>query len=86
VHNLALILSHEQKLSLQAAVDRVGTLHDAEVDAFIVMSQRLPAFSPAVDIDLQHYVMGMRFWMRANLDWSFATTRYQSVSIQPALA
>jgi 5-epi-alpha-selinene synthase len=86
VHNLALILSHEQKLSLQAAVNRVGALHDAEVRAFVAMSERLPAFSPAVDNDLQRYVMGMRFWMRANLDWSFATTRYQSLSIQPALA
>jgi 5-epi-alpha-selinene synthase len=85
VHNLALILSHEQKLSLQAAVDRVGALHDAEVQTFITISQQLPSFSPVVDSELQRYVVGMRFWMRANLDWSLATTRYQGAAIQPAL-
>jgi 5-epi-alpha-selinene synthase len=85
VHNLAIILSHEQELSLQAAVDRVGALHDAEVNAFIALSRQLPSFS-TVDIDLQRYITGMCFWMRANLDWSLATTRYQSVSLQPVLA
>jgi terpene synthase-like protein len=86
VHNLALILAHEQKLSLQAAVDRVGALHDAEIRAFIVLARQLPSFAPAVDADLHRYVAGMRFWMRANLDWSLATMRYQPVTIQPAVA
>jgi 5-epi-alpha-selinene synthase len=85
VHNLALVLAHEQQLPLQAAVDRVGALHDAEVDAFVALSQHLPCFSSAVDSDLRRYVAGMRFWMRANLDWSLATTRYQSAPIEPAL-
>jgi 5-epi-alpha-selinene synthase len=84
VHNLALILSQEQKLSLQAAVERVAKLHDAEVSAFIALSQRLPSFTPTVDADLQRYVSGMRFWMRANLDWSLDTVRYRSVPAIPA--
>jgi len=86
VHNLVLILSQEHKLSLQAAADRVAALHDGEIRAFIALAQRLPSFAPAVDIDLQRYVAGMRFWMRANLDWSLATTRYQAVPAQPAPA
>jgi 5-epi-alpha-selinene synthase len=85
VHNLALILSHEHKLTLQAAVNRVGKLHDAEVYAFIALTRRLPSFSPAVDADLQRYVSGMRFWMRANLDWSLGTVRYRSIPAQPVL-
>jgi hypothetical protein len=44
VHNLALILSHEQKLSLQAAVDRVGALHDAEVYACALPIHTGPAY------------------------------------------
>jgi 5-epi-alpha-selinene synthase len=83
VHNLALILSHEQKLSLQAAVDRVGALHDAEVYAFIALAQQLPSFTPTVDADLQRYVSGLRSWMRANLDWSLDTVRYRSIPAQP---
>jgi hypothetical protein len=63
VHNLALILSHERKLSLQAAVDQVGALHDAEVYAFMALARRLPSFTPAIDADLQRYVSGMRFWI-----------------------
>jgi 5-epi-alpha-selinene synthase len=85
VHNLAIILSHEQQLPLQVAVDRVGALHDAEIRAFIALAAQLPTFEPAVDVGLQRYVAGMRFWMRANLDWSLATMRYRLVSAQPAL-
>jgi 5-epi-alpha-selinene synthase len=85
VHNLALILAHEQKLTLQVALDRVGALHDAEVRAFISLAAQLPAFEPAVDADLQRYVLGMRFWMRANFDWSIITTRYRPETIQPAV-
>jgi hypothetical protein len=85
VHNLALILSYEQRLPLQAAVDRVGALHDAEVRAFITLARQLPSFAPGVDADLHRYVAGMRFWMRANLDWSLATTRYQPLLVEPVL-
>jgi 5-epi-alpha-selinene synthase len=85
VHNLALILAYEQKLSLQDAVERVGALHDAEVYAFIALTRRLPSFAPLVDSDLRRYVTGMRFWMRANLDWSLDTVRYRSTPAQPVL-
>jgi len=84
VHNLAFILSQEQKISLQAAVDRVAKLHDAEVSAFIALAQQLPSFTPAIDAELQRYVLGMRYWMRANLDWSLDTVRYRSVPVMPA--
>ena len=70
VHNLAIILSHERNLSLQAAVKQVGALHNEEVDDFIALTRRLPSFTPTIDVDLRRYVSGMRFWMRANLDWS----------------
>ena len=85
VHNLAIILSHEQKLSLQMAVDRVAVLHDAEVYAFIALAQQLPSFAPRIDTDLQRYILGMRYWMRANLDWSLETVRYRSITAQPVL-
>jgi len=42
VHNLAVVLSHERRLSLQAAVNLVGALHNAEVSAFIDLARRLP--------------------------------------------
>lgn len=88
VHNLALILSHEQNLSLQAAVNRVAALHDAEVYAFIALARRLPSFTSMVNADLERYVSGLCFWMRANLDWSLGAVRYQSlpaISAEPVL-
>ena len=82
MHNLAVILSHEQKLSLQAAVNLVGALHDVEVSAFIDLARRLPSFTPKIDREIQRYIAGMRSWMRANLDWSLGTTRYRSTPVQ----
>jgi Terpene synthase family 2, C-terminal metal binding len=77
VHNLVLLLSAEQRLALQEAVDHVAALHDAEMRAFIALAARLPSFGAAADVELQRYVAGMRSWMRANLDWSAATARYR---------
>jgi hypothetical protein len=85
VHNLVIILANEEQIPLSAAVERVVELHDAEVRAFITLSERLPPFTPAVDSALSRYVLGMRFWMRANLDWSLAAVRYRSAAAQPAL-
>jgi hypothetical protein len=86
VHNLVIVLAAEERLPLCAAVERVAELHDAEVRAFITLSERPPSFSPAVDSDLSRYVLGMRFWMRANRDWSLAAVRYRATSAQPTPA
>jgi hypothetical protein len=86
IHNLAIVLSNEQNLSLQTAVDRVAALYEDEIYAFIALARRLPSFTPSVDMELQRYVAGLRSWMRANLDWSHDTFRYQPMVAQPVLA
>jgi hypothetical protein len=86
IHNLAIVLSNEQSLSLQTAVDRVAVLYEDEIYAFIALARRLPSFTPSVDRDLQCYVAGLRSWMRANLDWSQDTYRYHGAAAQPVLA
>jgi Terpene synthase family 2, C-terminal metal binding len=80
VHNLVLILHHAQRRSLPEAIRRVAAMHDAEVQRFRALAADLPSFTAAVDADLQQYVTGMQFWMRANMDWSAATARYRSHS------
>ena len=72
VHNLVLILQHELHVSLQAAVDLVGERHNAEVQAFLATEQQIPSGMSA-----RRFVEGLRAWMRANMDWSIATARYQ---------
>lgn len=82
VHNLVLILRSEQNLTIQAAVDQVAALHNAEVRAFTALAARPPSFGAGVDADIRRYIRGMQHWMRANLDWSAATTRYRLAAQQ----
>lgn len=77
IHSAVIILCNEQRCSLQDAVEQLGALHDREMRAFIALAARTPSFGPEVDPALQRYIAGMQHWMRANLDWSAATTRYR---------
>jgi hypothetical protein len=81
VHNLVLILQHESRLSLQAAVDLVAVRHNQEIRSFLALEASVPS-----DIDARWFVDGLRFWMRANMDWSAATLRYRPSVEQPAAA
>jgi 5-epi-alpha-selinene synthase len=85
VHNLVLVLRHTQNHSIPKAIRLVATMHDVEVGRFQALVASLPSFTAAVDADLQHYVMGLQFWIRANMDWSVATARYRPLANQEAL-
>jgi 5-epi-alpha-selinene synthase len=77
VHNLVFVLHREQQRSLSEAISIVVAMHDAEVQRFCALAACLPSFTAAVDADLKQYVVGMQFWIRANMDWSAATARYR---------
>lgn len=78
MHNLALVLQHEEDICLQAAVDRVARLIEREVKHFIALEARLPCFGTAVDSLLRRFVRVLRSWMRGNIDWSCESGRYQT--------
>ncbi|MGH8490454.1 MAG: terpene synthase family protein [Gammaproteobacteria bacterium] len=78
MHNLALILHHQEDIPLQAAVDRVARLIEREVKRFIALEARLPSFGPTIDGVAQRFIAGLRDWMRGNLDWSYESGRYRS--------
>ncbi len=82
VHNLVIALQHEQQCSLREALSRAVAMHDAEVQCFQALATRLPSFTPAVNADLQEYVAGMQFWIRADLDWSLASIRYRPLALE----
>jgi len=82
LHNLALILQHEERISLQAAIDRVAWLIEREVKRFIALEARLPSFGPAVDSLVQRFVGIFRTYMRGNIDWSCETGRYRYAEAQ----
>jgi hypothetical protein len=85
VHNLVLVLRHTQNHSIPKAMRLVATMHDVEVRRFQTLVASLPSFTTAVDADLQHYVIGLQFWIRANMDWSVATARYRPFANQEDL-
>ncbi len=76
VHNLVLVLMHEERLDLSAAYARAVAIHDAQVLHFQELERCLPRFTPTIDRHLLRYVDGMRTWIRANYDWSRTTPRY----------
>lgn len=76
VHNLVVVLSHEEGTDLQAATARAAEIHAAEVNQFFEVERHIPRFSPTLDAQLAQYVWGMRTWIRANDDWSRSTPRY----------
>lgn len=79
-NNLVIIAQHEQGLSLEAARAYVMKRHDRAVAAFVQQRDLLPAFDADTDQRMARYVAGLAAWMRANLDWSKHTGRYQVAS------
>lgn len=76
-NNLVVIAQHEQGLSLEAARDYVIARHDRAVAAFVQQRDLLPTFDAETNQRVARYVAGLATWMRANLDWSEHTGRYQ---------
>jgi 5-epi-alpha-selinene synthase len=76
-HNLALVLQSEYQISLQEAVERAASLHDAEVRTFIELSSQLPSFGTQIDATLQRYLSGLRSWLCGHLDWAQESGRYR---------
>jgi hypothetical protein len=79
MHNLALVIQHEEGITLQAAVDRVAALIERDVKGFIALEDALPSFGPENDDGVRRFVAGMRALMRGNRDWSAGSRRYQEV-------
>lgn len=78
VHNLVLILQHEQDLPLQAAFDRAIEMHNAEVRVFIDSASRLRQLDGPVDDVLRRFVTILETRMRGFLDRARESGRYHS--------
>ncbi len=80
MHNLVIALSNEHQISLQQATDKAVVMHDTEMEHFDALVNQVPRFSTEIDIDLQTYIDGLKFWIQGNLDWSFESQRYGATS------
>ncbi len=76
VNNMVLVLMHEERLSLEAAMTRAVELHDAETREFVALAQRLPKFSAEVDAQLQKYVEVLESMISGHRTWAIETARY----------
>ncbi len=77
VNNLVTVLRNEEGLTLQEAVDRAADMHNAEVHAFVRLSEHLPSYGAEVDANLGRYLSGLRARMRGVLDWTYESVRYR---------
>nr|QKW93766.1 terpene cyclase [Vitiosangium cumulatum] len=74
--NLVFSIQKQHGLTLQAAIDRAVEMHDAAVRRFIELEANLPSFGEH-DANVATLVTGVRRWIRANVDWSIQTGRYE---------
>jgi 5-epi-alpha-selinene synthase len=86
IHNLVIVLQNERRITRQAAIDLAISMHDADMRAFVELAAWTPSFGREVDVEVKRYVAGLRFWVRANMDWSFASDRYLSPGEEDAEA
>jgi hypothetical protein len=75
--NLVLVVQRDRGCPLEVAQQVVVEMHDAEVRSFIDVQAQATADAP-LDEATEAYLLGLRCWMRGNLEWSHETARYRA--------
>jgi Terpene synthase family 2, C-terminal metal binding len=76
VHNLVLVVQHEQHITLSQAVAWVGERHNTEMRTFLEIEATLPQMGIEMTTELNHYLGLLRAMMRGSLDWAYMTARH----------
>lgn len=85
--NLVVTVRNERQSSLQAAINTVAEMCNAEIRAFGTLLSRFsdtPSLRFHRGTHLQRYIALLERWIRGNLDWSIETKRYSGYVIQPS--
>jgi Terpene synthase family 2, C-terminal metal binding len=76
VHNLVLIVQHEQHCSIEDAIDKVLQLHNREVELCQKIHQNIPSFDPYFDAAINRITaFGINFII-GNVVWAKESHRY----------
>ncbi|GAA0539005.1 terpene synthase family protein [Chitinophaga japonensis] len=76
-HNMVLLLREEHHLSPFDAIREVTEVCNESIRHFMFLEKKLLSSAKGGQAYLQHYIMGLRSWIRGNLDWCiFDTERY----------
>jgi germacradienol/geosmin synthase len=82
-HNLVLTLQHQQSLTAEEALAEAIRLAQRPLARFLTLERDLPPLYEALHLTTServsgdHFVQGMRDWIRGNHDWALNSGRYQ---------
>jgi hypothetical protein len=76
--NLVRVLMYNESLSFDEAVCELVAMVNRNVQRFIELERRLPSFEPAIADEVDAYLTGMKDWMRGNVEFSLASSRYRA--------
>ncbi|RFS22032.1 hypothetical protein DVR12_15430 [Chitinophaga silvatica] len=86
VHNLVLVLQHENGYSLQDAVNEATRMLKEEVAIFVTLEKLLPLTGSEADYELIRFVAVLHAWIVGNAEWSIKDTGRYGVASLAALA
>jgi hypothetical protein len=76
--NIVTVLMHDGERTFEEAVAAAVALVNSDVARFLELEQQLPKLDSSLDAQVDSYVDGMKIWMRGNVDYALASTRYRS--------
>jgi hypothetical protein len=75
--NLLSIIMQQDKITLEAAVERACEMHKADMNRLLYLFENLPKFPGEAGEDLRRYLTDCILpWVRGNVCWSFKGRRY----------
>jgi 5-epi-alpha-selinene synthase len=76
--NLVRVLMHNESIGFEDAVGEIVAMVNRDVQRFVELERGLPSFESAIADEVDAYVTGMKDWMRGNVEFSLASSRYRA--------
>jgi hypothetical protein len=76
--NLVHVVMHNESVSFEEAVGEIVAMVNRDMQRFIELERSLPSFEPAIAGEVNAYLAGMKDWMRGNVEFSLASSRYRA--------
>ncbi|KAJ7748701.1 isoprenoid synthase domain-containing protein, partial [Mycena metata] len=77
VHNAVIVVMQERRVTIQEALDFVGTWYQRKIHEFLTEMVNLPQFdSITVRTGVKTYIAGIANWVTGNHEWSLESRRY----------
>ena len=67
---------NEKKISLQEAMDLIGTMTESHFRKYKEIKAQLPSFGPVNDAIVKDYIYGMDCWVAGEINYCFDIPKY----------